>query len=112
MGKEKIKDDKLRKKAEELIQKQLKTVKDQSKTDEYIYELHVHQMELEIQNEELRDAQIKLEDSRRRYFDLYNFAPVGYFSLDKNGIILELNIAGASLLGVERANLIKRSFLQ
>ncbi len=65
-----------------------------------------------LQNEELKKSQIKLEDSRRKYFDLYNFAPVGYFTLDKNGIILEVNLAGAELLGVERLNLQNRAFIQ
>ena len=65
-----------------------------------------------MQNEELRQAQIKLEDSQRKYFDLYNFAPDGYFTLDKDGIILEVNLKGALLLGVERLNLNKTAFIQ
>ncbi len=77
-----------------------------------IYELHVHQIELEMQNEELREAQLKSEDSQRKYFDLYNFAPVGYFTLDKKGIILEVNLAGAAFLGDERRNLNKKAFIQ
>ena len=65
-----------------------------------------------MQNEELREAQIKLEDSQRKYFDLYNFAPDGYFTIDKDGIILESNLKGASLLDVERRNLHKTAFIQ
>ena len=109
---EKIKNDKLRKKAEGILKNQLNRTKIHSEDDEYIHELRVHQIELELQNEELRDAQINLEDSRRKYFDLYNFAPVGYFTLDKDGIILEVNLAGAALLGVERINLNKSIFIQ
>ena len=112
MDTEKIKNDKLRKKAEEILKNQLNRTKIHSEDDEYIHELRVHQIELELQNEELRDAQIKLEDSRRKYFDLYNFAPVGYFTLDKDGIILEVNLAGAALLGIERRNLNKHTFIQ
>ena len=108
MDNEKIKLEKLRKKAEETVKKQYDPKMNQSKdADELFHELQVHQVELEMQNEELRQAQIKLEDSQRKYFDLYNFAPDGYFTLDKDGIILEVNLKGASLLGVERLNSIK-----
>ena len=51
-----------------------------------------------MQNKELRDTQIKLENSRCKYFDLYNLAPIGYFTLDKKGIIIDANIVGASTL--------------
>ena len=112
MDDENIKKDKLRKKAKNYFKTGLVLCKIISHNDQYIHELHVHQIELEIQNEELREAQIKLEESRRKYFDLYNFAPVGYFTLDKNGIILEANLAGSELLGVERLNLLKRTFIQ
>lgn len=112
MNSEEIKDDKLRKKAEEILQNQFNPVKDRSKDADYVHELRVHQIELEIQNQELREAKIKLEDSRRKYFDLYNFAPVGYFTLDKDGIILDVNLTGASLLRVEKLNLQKKAFIQ
>ena len=77
-----------------------------------IEELRVHQIELEMQNEELRRAQVELAESRDRYFDLYDFAPVGYFTLDEEGLIVEINLAGAKLLGFERASLVKRGFSQ
>ena len=90
MDNEETKDNKLRKNAEEMLQNRLNPIDYQSADiNELIYELRVHQIELKMQNEELRETQRKLEDSRRKYFDLYNFAPVGYFTLDKNGIILE-----------------------
>ena len=57
------------------------------------------------------EAQIKSEDSKREYFDLYNFAPLGYFTLDKEGIILQVNLAGATLLDVERLTLNKTAFI-
>jgi PAS domain S-box-containing protein len=79
---------------------------------ELIHELRVHQIQLEMQNEELRKAQLELAESRDRYFDLYDFAPIGYFTLDERGLILEVNLAGADLLGSERASLIKKRFSQ
>jgi len=71
-----------------------------------LHDLQVHQIELELQNEELRRAQDLLEASRTRYFDLYNLAPVGYFTLDEGGLILEANLTGATMLGVARAALV------
>ena len=59
-----------------------------------------------------RDSQIELANSQNKYFELYNFAPVGYFTLDKNGLILDVNLAGAKLLGTERKNLINRAFIR
>jgi len=67
-----------------------------------VHELEVQQIELEIQSEELRNAQEKLETSRDKYSELYDFAPVGYFTFDAQGLIQEINLAGASLLGIER----------
>lgn len=105
--------DKLRKKAIKIVKNQFYHEKNQYKDiDELLYELGVHQIELELQNEELRESQLKLEESQRKYFDLYNFAPDGYFSLDHDGIILEVNLTGASLLSVERRNLHKTAFIQ
>jgi PAS domain S-box-containing protein len=77
--------------------------------DKLIHELRVHQIELEIQNDELRRVQHDLEISRERYFDLYNLAPVGYCTLSESGQILEANLTTATLLGITRNLLIKRS---
>ncbi|MBY0268421.1 MAG: response regulator [Burkholderiales bacterium] len=74
-----------------------------------LHDLQVHQIELELQNEELRQAQDALEASRARYFDLYNLAPVGYFTLDEGGFILEANLTGATMLGVARGALVKQA---
>ena len=75
-----------------------------------IHELRVHQIELEIQNDELRATQAALEQSRDGYRELYDFAPVGFFSLDEKNLIKEVNLAGAELLGTERAFLIRQRF--
>ncbi len=75
-----------------------------------VHELEVHQIELEIQNEELRQARDELETLLEKYTDIYDFAPVGYFILDSDGAISSANLAGASLLGIERSRLIGRNF--
>ncbi|UCF90183.1 MAG: PAS domain S-box protein [Desulfobacterales bacterium] len=74
------------------------------------HELQVHQAELEMQNEELNRAQTELEQSRRRYYELYELAPVGYFTLDRKGLILEANLTAADLLGIERSGLTHEPF--
>ncbi|HWQ65253.1 MAG TPA: PAS domain S-box protein [Methanospirillum sp.] len=73
-----------------------------------IHELRVHQIEIELQNEELKNAYILLEESRDRYQKLYDLAPVGYFTLTEKALISEVNQTGASMIGVERHRL-KRS---
>jgi PAS domain S-box-containing protein len=76
-----------------------------------IHELRVHQIELEMQNEELRNVQTQLEESRARYADLYDFAPLSYFTFDEQGRIIEVNLTGAKQLGIERGNLINIPFV-
>jgi len=73
-----------------------------------IHELRVHQIELEMQNEELRRAQGELEAARARYFDLYDLAPIGYFTVSEAGMILEVNLTAANMLGVARGALVKQ----
>jgi PAS domain S-box-containing protein len=73
-----------------------------------IHELQVYQIELEMQNEELRRAQRELERSRDRYSDLYEFAPVGYVTVSEKGTILEANLTVATMLGVARGRLVKQ----
>ena len=73
-----------------------------------LHELQVHQVELEVQNAELQDTRNRMEVLLEKYTDLYEFAPVGYFSVDEQGRILEGNLTGAALLGVERSQLIGR----
>src|SRR5215467_3897232 len=71
-----------------------------------VQDLRVHQIELELQNEELRQAQLELAESRDRYSDLYEFAPIGYVTLDVKGRIAESNLAAAAMLGTDRVHLI------
>lgn len=77
-----------------------------------LHELLVHKVELEMQNEELRRAYSSLEEARDRYIDLYEFAPVGYITISREGLINEINLTGSTLLGWERTKLLKRRFSQ
>ena len=78
--------------------------------DELKHELHVHQIELELQNEELRHAYNALHESRAHYASLYELAPVGYLTLTREGLIAEINRTGASLIGVEQNKIINCRF--
>ncbi|GLI40105.1 PAS domain-containing sensor histidine kinase [Geobacter hydrogenophilus] len=84
--------------------------KTEEDTLKLLHELQVHQIELEMQNEELHRSQDELRSSRDRYSLLYDFAPIGYFTLSRNGTILSANLAGASLLNRERYRLMGQSF--
>ena len=105
---------KLRRQAEEIVRE--KGILSQEnrgnlspqETRQTLHELYVHQIELEMQNEELRRAQVELDNARERYFDLYDLAPVGYCTLSEKGLILEANLTAATLLGVARGALIKQ----
>ena len=75
-----------------------------------LHELLVHKVELEMQNEELRRAYTALEEARDRYIDLYEFAPVGYITINREGLISEINLTGSALLAVDRTKLINLRF--
>ncbi len=75
-----------------------------------IHELHVHQIELEAQNEELRNMQHRLEEVRDQYTDLFDFAPISYFIMDEKGVILNLNLTGCNLLGINRSRIKGKPF--
>lgn len=77
---------------------------------EMLHELQVHQIELEMQNEELRQSHLELDAARTRYFDLYDLAPVGYCSVSEAGLIIEANLTAAKLLGLPRSVLVKQPF--
>jgi PAS domain S-box-containing protein len=73
-----------------------------------VHELEVHQIELEMQNEELQRSRVEVDAALEKYTELYDFAPVGYFSVDQQGLIQEVNLAGAVMLGMARSLILKR----
>ncbi|MFH0736236.1 MAG: PAS domain-containing protein [bacterium] len=75
-----------------------------------VHLLQIHQIELEHQNQELRIAQAELEVSRNKYVNLFDFAPIPYFTLNKDGIIKEVNLSASAMLGLERRKIIGKSF--
>ncbi|MEP7306227.1 MAG: PAS domain-containing protein, partial [Acidobacteriota bacterium] len=79
-----------------------------SEESRLLYDLQVHQIELEMQNEELRRAEADLETSRARYFDLYDLAPVGYLTVSEAGLVVEANLTASTLLGVVRGALVQQ----
>lgn len=106
MGKKPSEPDSQRTKAEAQLARAPGTEASPRSAEELLHELRVHQVELEMQNEELRNAQLALEESRDHYIDFYDFAPVGYLTLTETGLISEINLTGAALLGRERKQLL------
>jgi PAS domain S-box-containing protein len=104
--------DVLRKKAEKLLAKRQKSVDNDLNVDvqRLLHELQVHQIELEMQNEELQNANIIAETALKKYTILYDFAPTGYFTLNDKGYITELNFTAAEMLGQRRIRLLNRNF--
>jgi hypothetical protein len=105
--------EKLRVKAEEkLKEQQHKLDKPGIEADvkRLVHELQVHQIELEMQNEELRQANETAEAALKNFTMLYDFSPMGYFTLDYEGCICELNFTGAEILGDKRFSFIDRNF--
>ncbi|MFC2107553.1 response regulator [Bacteroidota bacterium] len=105
----------LRKMAEkklDLAMKKLYEIPDEVSLDiqKVLHELNVHQIELEMQNDELHRAQLIIEESRQKLFDLYNLAPVAYFTFDDKGNILDLNLTAAVLFGHSRKDFLKKNF--
>lgn len=102
----------LRDNAEKQLARSLKSLPDLKgqPAEKLIHELQVHQIELETQAEELRRVQSALEESRDKYLNLYEFAPVGYLTLNDKALIEDVNLKGATLLGVERGILVNARF--
>ncbi len=108
---------KLRSRAEKKLREQaaapaaaVEKVNSAAEARRLLHELQVHQVELEMQNAELRHARDELEAALDSYTDLYDFAPVGYFTLSREGIIRQVNLTGSCMVGVERSRLVGRSF--
>ena len=101
----------LRRHAEARLRERRREPPSNPDTHRLSFELEVHQIELELQNAALQKTAEELELALKKYTDLYDFAPVGYFSLDTSGKILDANLTGATLLGVERSGIINRRLL-
>lgn len=111
-GSTQIKKSALRSKAEEEVNLRAGRSEEMSSNDinELIHELDVHQVELEMQNEDLRESEIKLADALASLTDLYDFAPSGYFTISEKGFIIKLNLTGAKMLQRERSTLANNLF--
>ena len=98
----------LREKAEESLKKKFSKRNENTSefdTQKLFHELEVHQIELEMQNEELMLARTAAEEAAEKYTEIFDFSPLGYFVLNKEGIITELNLSGAEMIGKDRSNL-------
>lgn len=110
MANKKTQKNELRAKAEVQMEKKRDSREDLSLEDTktLLHELEEHQVELEMQNQELREVQHRLEEAGDQYTDLFDFAPVGYLVLDEKGFIKNINLTGCDLLGSERAYIMGR----
>ena len=103
----------LRQRAEETLrERHAPAAPSESDTSALVHELQVHQIELEMQKEELHRAQVEAQQVADKYTDLFDFAPVGYFVLDAQGVVREVNLAGAALLGFDRHRVVGQPFEQ
>jgi PAS domain S-box-containing protein len=102
----------LRREAENIVANIAPSKPDVDPNEVLMHELLVHKVELEMQNEELRKAHVEMEEARDRYVNLYEFAPVSYITLSREGLISKINLTGCILMGVDRYQLISRRFSQ
>jgi two-component system, cell cycle sensor histidine kinase and response regulator CckA len=105
--------DERRRRAEQLLRErhhESGLARSETETQRLVHELQVHEIELEMQNEELQQARDFMEVGVEKYSDLYDFAPIGYLTFDREGTIQEVNLFAVSLLGIDRNQLLKRRF--
>lgn len=100
----------LRAEAEKMVENFSGSANAITPTEILVHELLVHKIELETQNEELRRAHAAMEEARDRYVDFYEFAPISYITINRDGMINAINLTGAVMLTAERAKLINRRF--
>ena len=102
----------MRKRAEDMVRADPPNVTAMTKEEAQclVFELQVHHVELQLQNQELRTTQLALATSRDRYAELYEFAPVGYVTLNPSCVVIEANLTAAVMLGVTRDNLVNEKF--
>lgn len=93
-----------------LLEERLSRTSEANQVKNLFQNLRIHQVELEMQNRELREVLETLDDMRERYTDLYDFAPVGYMTLDARGVVRDINLTGATMLGQPRSELLDRPF--
>ena len=105
--------DNLRKQAEDLLKFKTENISEMTKFDmqKVIEELQIHQIELQIQNEELRSSRLEIDKSKSKYFNLFDFAPLGYLIIDKTGVILELNLKASEILERRKDYIINHPFV-
>jgi PAS domain S-box-containing protein len=106
----------LRRRAEDKIMKnttgpEIPVTLSQDEMQHIIHELNIHQIELEMQNEELRETQKQLEITKSRYYNLYNLAPVGYFTISKEGLIIEVNLTASMMLGQGNGSMYRKPLI-
>jgi PAS domain S-box-containing protein len=101
----------LRRRAEERLRERMRSERAaEVDTQRLLHELEVHRIELEMQNEELREARVEMESALARYTEMFEFAPIGYVTISLDGVLHELNHAAARLLGAVRSQLLQRRF--
>lgn len=106
---------KLRRRAEDRLDVETENsvqINSETETERLLHELQVHQIELEMQNIELQQASVDVENSLNKYTDLYEFAPVGYFTLDGEGVVRDVNLTCCGLFGIDRTRLLGRRLEQ
>ena len=102
----------LRQQAEDIVAARPVVTPAPGDADRILHELRVHQVELEMQNEELRRVALELEEANARIQEMYDMVPIGYFTVNHKGMISEVNLTGAAMLGIPRASILNHPMTQ